>query len=282
MPINIEKLTYSYHPGRAPDISGLSFDLGAGDYLGIVGLSGSGKTTLALLMAGLLRPDSGRVLINGEDINGRKFKRSGLHRRLSLLMYQPEKQLFESTVEREIAWSLRRRGLSAEDISAAVRDAMESVGLDFEALRGLSPLALPLLQRRLVALAALLVSGPAIIVLDEPLAGLDAADAKRFLDALDGLNKKGIAVVHLTRDSESVVSRANRAAVLSEGRLVAQGSARELFAGYTALSSFGIDVPNVCRAGALLRERGVNMPENVVSYEQFIDRLKIIMWRKEK
>lgn len=281
MPINVEKLTYSYHPDSAPALRNVSFDMGAGDYLAVTGASGSGKTTLALLLAGLLRPAGGRVIVNGLDINSRSYRRGELYRKAALMFGSPEKQLFESSVEREVAFALRGRGLDAEAKRAAVQSAMDTVGLDYESFRALPPHALPLYQRRLVVLASLLVSGPQLLLLDEPLAGLDDVARLRFLDVIDRVNREGTAIVLFTRDTAAAAERAKLAAVLRERELVRFGEAKPLFMDYYDILNNSLDVPDVRRAVQLLRERGIGMPENVVSYEQFIDRLKIIMWRKE-
>ena len=283
MPINIEKLTYSHITGgkRICAVCDVSLDMGAGDYLGITGAHGSGKTTLAMLMCGLLKPDFGRVLINGEDINGRSYDRSVLHRHIAFLFSRPEIQLFESTVEREVAFGLRSLGLGREEVRDRVKSAIERVGLDFEQISTAAPLSLPLYQQRLTALAGLLVSTPDILVLDEPLTDLDAVQCRSFLDLLDSLNASGTAIVLVTCDTDAFAQRANRVAVLKEGRLVRVDWSREVFEDYFELLNNSVDVPVVRQAVQLLRQRGVNMPENVTDYDQFIDRLKIIMWRKE-
>lgn len=283
MPIILDKLSYSYYSGgrRIAALCDVSLEMGAGDYLGITGAPGSGKTTLALLVAGLLKPESGRVLINGEDINGRRYDRAGLHCRLGLLFNNPEQQLFERSVEKDVAFGIRAMGLGKEETRNRVRAALEMVGLGIDELGAAVPLGLPFYQQRLVAMAGLLVSKPDILVLDEPLCGLDACQRRDFLALVDGLNAQGKAIVFISTDTDPLSERASRVAMLKEGRLVRTAWTREAFMDYFELLNTSVDVPAVREAVHLLRQRGISMPENVVTYEQFIDRLKIIMWRKE-
>lgn len=283
MPINIEKLSYSYFSGgsHVRALRGVSLDMGARDYLGIAGAHGSGKTTLAMLMCGLLKPESGRVLINGEDINGPRYDSSSLRRRIAMLFTRPEQQLFESTVERDVAFALGSMGLGKEEKREKVRAAIERVGLDYDSVRSASPRTLPLYRQRLVALAGLLVFSPDILVLDEPLSDLDAVQRRSFLDLIDSLNASGTSIVLLTTDTKALAEHARGVAVLKDGQLVRTDWAGEAFVDYFELLNNSLDVPDVRRAVQLLRQRGVDMPENVVRYEEFIDRLKIIMWRKK-
>lgn len=286
MPIKLENISYTYAQGSpfaVHALNDISLELSAGEYVGLVGAPGSGKSALLRLMAGLITPDGGQFFIDGEAVDARKnakSTRAELLGRVALLPEGAEGSLFETTVYRELAFSLRGRGLAREDISARAREALMAVGMDYDALCGASPLALPLAARRRLALACALMTSPEYLLLDEPLKGLDAPARRELMDIFDALNSRGMGIVLASAESDDIAERAGRVLVMCRGALIRDGSARGVFSDYYDLARHGVAVPCVKAASQLLRERGVDMPANVVRYDEFIDRLKIIMWRK--
>lgn len=285
MPIKLEKVSYAYATGTAHErtaVRDVSLEIADGEYVGLMGKTGSGKSTLVQLMAGLIKPSSGRVLLDGEDINGRKYDRSILHRRVGLVFQHPENQLFETTVERDVAFGLKHLHMSKEEKAGAVRSALEQVGFDYEAVRGQSPLSFSGGEKRRIALAGVLVEKPSVLILDEPIAGLDPHSRAELLGLINELNAKGVTIIMISHSADVLAEYARRIIVLQNGALIRDDSTKHIFSDYFDLIRHGLGVPQVRQTAQLLRERGVDMPANVILYEQFIDRLKILMWRKSR
>ena len=285
MPIKLDNVSYTYAPGTPHEIRALrnvNLDIEDGEFVGVMGTTGSGKSTLIQLIAGLIAPTEGKILLDGEDINAKKYDRDVLHRRIGLVFQYPEYQLFETTVERDVAFGLRHQGLTKEETVSAVRTALETVGFDYDEVRDKSPLSFSGGEKRRIAIAGVLAPKPRVLILDEPIAGLDPLSRQDFLTMVDGLNAQGVTVIMISHNADALSEHAGRIIVLRDGALIRDGSAKHIFSDYYDLIRGGIGVPQVRQAVQLLRERGVNMPGNIILYDQFIDRLKIIMWRKNR
>ena len=285
MPIKLDNVSYTYAPGTPHEIRALrnvNLDIEDGEFVGVMGTTGSGKSTLIQLIAGLIAPTEGKILLDGEDINAKKYDRDVLHRRIGLVFQYPEYQLFETTVERDVAFGLRHQGLTKEETASAVRTALETVGFDYDEVRDKSPLSFSGGEKRRIAIAGVLAPKPRVLILDEPTAGLDPLSRQDFLTMVDGLNAQGVTVIMISHNADALSEHAGRIIVLRDGALIRDGSAKHIFSDYYDLIRGGIGVPQVRQAVQLLRERGVNMPGNIILYDQFIDRLKIIMWRKNR
>lgn len=285
MPIKLDNVSYTYAPGTPHEIRALrnvNLDIEDGEFVGVMGTAGSGKSTLIQLIAGLIAPTEGKILLDGEDINAKKYDRDVLHRRIGLVFQYPEYQLFETTVERDVAFGLRHQGLTKEETASAVRTALETVGFDYDEVRDKSPLSFSGGEKRRIAIAGVLAPKPRVLILDEPIAGLDPLSRQDFLTMVDGLNAQGVTVIMISHNADALSEHAGRIIVLRDGALIRDGSAKHIFSDYYDLIRGGIGVPQVRQAVQLLRERGVNMPGNIILYDQFIDRLKIIMWRKNR
>lgn len=285
MPIKLENVSYTYDADTTLAVRalrGVTLDAADGEFIGVMGAAGSGKSTLAQLIAGLIKPTEGQILLDGEDINARKYDRGELHRKVALVFQHPEHQLFETTVERDVGFGLRRLGLTKEETAAAVRAALETVNLDYDAVRDKSPLGFSDGEKRRIAIAGVLAPKPGVLILDEPTAGLDPLGRRSFLNMVDALNAAGTTIIMISHDADALAEHARRIIVLKNGALIRDGSTRDVFSDYYDLLHNGIGVPQVRRAAQLLRERGVDMPGNIIQYDEFIDRLKIIMWRKSR
>lgn len=285
MPIKLEKVSYAYATGTLHErtaVRDVSLEVADGEYVGLMGKTGSGKSTLVQLMAGLIKPSSGRVLLDGEDINGRKYDRSILHRKVGLVFQHPENQLFETTVERDVAFGLKHLHMSKEEKAEAVKSALEQVGFDYEAVRGQSPLSFSGGEKRRIALAGVLAEKPSVLILDEPIAGLDPHSRAELLELINELNARGVTIVMISHSADVLAEYARRIIVLQNGVLIRDDSTKHIFSDYFDLIRHGLGVPQVRQTAQLLRERGVDMPTNVILYDQFIDRLKILLWRKSR
>ena len=285
MPIKLENVSYTYAPGTSLAVQalrGVTLDVADGEFIGVMGATGSGKSTLIQLIAGLIKPTEGRILLDGEDINTRKYDRDVLHRKVGLVFQYPEYQLFETTVERDVGFGLRHLGLTKEETAAAVRAALETVGFDYDTVRDMSPLGFSDGEKRRIAIAGVLAPKPGVLIFDEPVAGLDPLGRQDFLNMVDALNAAGTTIIMISHNADALAEHARRIIVLKNGALIRDGSTRDVFSDYYDLLHNGIGVPQVRRAAQLLRERGVDMPGNIIQYDEFIDRLKIIMWRKSR
>lgn len=285
MPIKLDNVSYTYAPGTSLAVRalrGVTLEVADGEFVGVMGVTGSGKSTLIQLIAGLIKPTEGQIFLDGEDINDRKYNRDVLHRKVGVVFQYPEYQLFETTVERDVGFGLRHLGLTKEETAAAVKAALETVGFDYDAVRGKSPLGFSGGEKRRLAIAGVLASKPGVLILDEPVAGLDPLGRQAFLDMVDALNAAGTTIIMISHNADALAEHARRIIVLKNGELIRDGSTRSIFSDYYDLLHNGIGVPQARRAVQMLRERGVDMPGNIIRYDEFIDRMKIIMWRKSR
>jgi len=261
VPIVLEKLSHHYKsgPNTAVALEDIDLTIKDGELLALIGHTGSGKSTLAQHLNGLLEPTSGRVLLNGEDINQKGANRRALRFQIGLVFQYPEHQLFEETVYKDIAFGPKNMGLSEEEIDARVRGAMARVGLEFDEMKDRSPFELSGGQMRRVALAGVLAMQPKVLVLDEPTAGLDPRARDYLLKDVKQLNEEGTTVVLISHAMDEVARLATRVAVLEKGKLVMEGPTDEVFIQQERLAKMGLDVPEAFKLALRLQEEGLNL-----------------------
>lgn len=277
MSIQIENLSYSYRLPAGGEIAALrniSCTIPAGDFTGILGSTGSGKSTLLQLIAGLRLPTNGRIYLNGEEINARGYDRNRLREAVGMVFQNPEYQLFATTVEKDVAFGLRYSGLSRTEVTARVQWALETMGFVFEAIRYQSPLALSGGEKRRVALAGVLARQPQILLLDEPIAGLDPYGRQIFLQVLREINQTGTTVIMASHNMDALAEYTTQLLVLEEGRLVEAGPTREVFTRLKqrARGSFQTKAQRV--ASLLTKEGKLNPAASVVTYGDLLSALK--------
>lgn len=176
MSISLSHVSFTYSPGTVFEklaLYDINLTIEDGEYVGIMGQTGCGKSTLLQLMVGLEQPSEGKVFVDGKDINVREYNRKILRQKVGMVFQYPEVQLFETSVEKDVAFGLKHSGLSKTEIDENVRWAVEMLGLDFEKIRAISPFSLSGGEKRRVAIAGILATKPKILILDEPVAGLD-------------------------------------------------------------------------------------------------------------
>ena len=264
MPIKLEGLSHTYQGGspfQSTALHDVNLVIEDHDLLALIGHTGSGKSTLAQHLNGLLQPTSGRVLLDGQDINEKSSDKRALRFAVGLVFQYPEHQLFEETVKKDIGFGPRNMGLGEAEVDARVREAMDKIGLPYDEIAEKSPFELSGGQMRRVALAGVLAMRPRILVLDEPTAGLDPRARDFLLNDVRRLHAEGTSVVMISHSMDDVARLATRVAVLEKGRLVMQGSPGEIFARVDRLSSMGLDVPQASRLRYLLAESGIELPE---------------------
>lgn len=273
MPVTLENLSYIYAKGtpfETAALQNIALTIEEGEFVGLMGRTGCGKSTLISLIAGLLVPASGRVLLDGKDINAPTYDRAELRQKVGVVFQYPEYQLFETTVERDVAFGLRRFGLSKDERQARVRRALETVGFDYQKVRALSPLGLSGGEKRRVAIAGVLAAEPKLLILDEPVAGLDPLGRERFLSLLDRLNAAGTTVLIISHNADALAEHARRILALDDGRLVLDRSAQAFYADTETLAGYGLGTSSPAELASLLRGRGLNVGP-VTRFDELVD-----------
>lgn len=298
--LRLEHVSYVYNKGlpfEQTALDDISISIREGCITGIIGHTGSGKSTMMQLLNGLATPTSGRVLLDGYDIHARAEdlleewsslpeyaglskgarkraikkevarRRAELCFRVGLVMQYPEYQLFEETVEKDIAFGPRNMKLSEEEIALRVREAARFAGID-ESILEKSPFDLSGGQKRRVALAGVIAMRPEVLVLDEPAAGLDPAGRTRILDGILRYQRStGSTVLIVSHSMEDMARYCDDVIVMGGARVLLQGDRKEVFSHAEDLISSGLDIPQITHMMRLLRERGVEVPENVYTVE---------------
>ena len=283
MPIEVSHLTHCYSEGsalRTVALDDVSFRIENGEFVGIIGHTGSGKSTLVQHLNGLLKPTSGQVLIDGEDLNGEHVNRRALRQQIGLVFQYPEYQLFEESVAKDIAFGPKNQGLSATEIDERVRYAMECVHLDYQKYAERSPFELSGGQMRRVAIAGVLAMKPSVLILDEPTAGLDPRGRDRILGMLEELHaRENVTILMVSHSMDDMARLASRLIVMSDGKVVADGTPREIFMQEDMMTSIGLDIPEAARLCARLRAKGYNLPADLFRPEQLKEHL-IRLWKE--
>jgi energy-coupling factor transport system ATP-binding protein len=258
-------LTHLYQPGplQRQALVDISMEIARGSCAAIVGVTGSGKSTLVQHFNALLRPTSGAAIVDGIDAGATTDLRV-LRRHVGMLFQSPEAQLFAPTVAADVAFGPRQLGLAEAELHGRVAAALGMVGLPMAEYGPRSPFALSGGQMRRVARAGVLASEPAVLVLDAPSVGLDAAGRDEFYTIIRRVQReRGVTVVLVSHDMAEVAALADRVFVLHAGRLVAQGPPRALFAQAELLPGWGLLAPPLSELLALLRQGGVRLPLEV-------------------
>ncbi len=283
MPLVVEKLNHVYGKGTPFEtmaLEDIDLTVADGEFLGLIGPTGSGKSTLIQHLNGLLKPTSGRVLVDGVDLNEKGAGREA-RRKVGLVFQFPEYQLFEETVFADVAFGPKNLGLGETEIKERVEDALTAVGLKPRELGERSPFALSGGQMRRVALAGVLAMRPSVLVLDEPTSGLDPRGREEILGYVAGLHrKKGLTVVLVSHNMEDVARLVSRVVVLQRGRITMDGPTRDIFQRGAELKEIGLDVPPVTGVLQELAGRGIPVATRALTVEEAADEVLRVMGRK--
>jgi energy-coupling factor transport system ATP-binding protein len=256
--IQVENLVHVYGSGTPlarEALRGVSLEIGPGERVGVVGRTGSGKSTLVQHLAGLLRPTSGRVLLDGAAAHARSS--AALRRRIAIAFQYPEHQIFERTVLREVAFGPRNLGLGKDEVAARVAWALEMVGLDSEEMGERVPFTLSGGEVRRVALAGVLAMRPEVLILDEPTAGLDPQGRRELLEQMRRWQEEvGMTLILVSHDLDELARVVERVVLLDDGRAATDGSARRVLSDGPLLRAAGLDVPQPVALLHMLREAG--------------------------
>lgn len=249
MSIIVRHLTHIYSkglPGETVALDDVSFEIASGECIGIIGHTGSGKSTLLQHMNGLLKPHSGEIIVSDMNIGDGSVKKVDISKNVGLVFQYPEYQLFEETVAKDVAFGPRNLGVSEEEIPSIVRESIELLGLDYDAVAEKSPFELSGGQKRRVAIAGVLAMKPKVLILDEPTAGLDPASKHDMLEVIKRLRQeRNLIVVFVSHNMKDIAELSDRIIVMNGGKLVMNGSPKEVFARASELKSMGLSVPPV-------------------------------------
>lgn len=258
--IRLENISYVYGAGTPYEkhaLDNVNIDIPGGVMTGVIGHTGSGKSTLMQLLNGLERPSAGRVLLDGTDIWAEPKKISEVRFRVGLVMQYPEYQLFEETVEKDIAFGPRNMKLSEDEVARRISEAAGFVGLAPELMKK-SPFDLSGGEKRRAAIAGVMAMTPEVLVLDEPAAGLDPVGRSTIFDAVERYRAStGATVIIVSHSMEDMARICDNMIVLSEGRVVMSGDTDEVFGRAAELAACGLDIPEISKLMLRLREDGL-------------------------
>lgn len=272
MSIIIENLTHIYMKGSPFEkkaLDNVNITINDGEFLALIGHTGSGKSTLIQHINGLLKPNSGKIIVDDVDISNKSVKMSTIRKKVGLVFQYPEYQLFEETIEKDIAFGPKNLGLSDDDINGRVKRAMNIVGLDYEKYKDKSPFEISGGQKRRVAIAGVVAMEPKILILDEPTAGLDPKGRDDILGQIKKLHKEyNMTIIFVSHSMEDVAKLADRILVMHEGNCILDGKPSEVFKEIETLESVGLAVPQVTYLIRELRRKGYELSEDIYTIEQ--------------
>lgn len=258
MLLEVIEVSFSYMAGTPLSqevLKEINLSLKEGEFVGLVGPTGSGKSTLIQHLNGLFTPTSGKVLIKGKEL-GNGFPPKEVRQIVGLVFQFPESQLFAETVFDDVAFGPRNFGLGTQEVKERVKQALKMVGLDFETLKGRSPFSLSGGEMRRVAIAGVLAMEPQVLVLDEPLTGLDSQGKREILAHFKKLNKQGLTIFWVSHNMDEIAAVAKRVIVLNQGRIIFSGSPQEVFLQAGILAKIGLKLPQTAALLLSLKKRG--------------------------
>ncbi len=272
MSIKIENLTHIYMPKTPFEkkaLDDVNLYIEDGEFIALIGHTGSGKSTLIQHLNGLLEPSSGKIIVDDIDITEKGVKLSDIRKKVGLVFQYPEYQLFEETIEKDIAFGPTNLGLSQEEILARVKRAMEMVGLEYDKYKDVSPFELSGGQKRRVAIAGVIAMEPKVLILDEPTAGLDPKGREDILDQIKKLHDEyKMTIILVSHSMEDVGKLAKRIVVMNHGKVALQGEPKDVFKEIDTLEKIGLAVPQVTYLMRELKRRGFNVSDEVFTVEQ--------------
>ena len=284
MSIQVRNLSHIYSKGMPDEqlaLSNINFDIYDGEIVGVIGHTGSGKSTLLQHLNGLLKPDSGTIMIGNTDITAPGVALKEIRRRVGLVFQYPEYQLFEETVAQDVAFGPKNLGLSEAEIADRVEEALELVGLDYEDIKDRSPFDLSGGQKRRVAIAGVIAMKPHVLILDEPTAGLDPGAHQDILEMIKEVHgAQNNNIIFVSHNMADVASLSDKVMVLDNGKLVMVGTPQEVFSQKQRLESIGLNVPPVTNLMYQLKAGGISINENVLTLKEAEEELYNYLQRK--
>ena len=279
--LEVKDLSFTYGVGTAFEkkaVNDVSLSVDKGEFIGIIGHTGSGKSTLIQMLNGLIKPTAGQVLLDGVDIWKEPKKIRKVRFRVGMVFQYPEYQLFEETVEKDIAYGPKNMGLSEDEIKKRVSDSARFVGLKPELLKK-SPFELSGGEKRRAAIAGVIAMDPEILILDEPTAGLDPKGRDVLLTQIATYHKaKGNTVLLVSHSMEDISKIADRILVMNRGNMFAFDTTKNIFSRGEEIEKIGLQIPQITKIMLGLKKNGYDVPTDVYSVEQAV--MEILKLRK--
>lgn len=272
MSIKIENLSYVYMPNTPFEkvaLENVSLEINDGDFTAIIGHTGSGKSTLIQHVNGLIKATSGKVIIDGVDINKDKNDLINIRKSVGLVFQYPEYQLFEETVEKDIAFGPTNLGIDKKEINLRVIRSMEMVGLNYDDYKNKSPFDLSGGQKRRVAIAGVIAMEPKVLILDEPTAGLDPKGRDDILNQIIKFHDEYLmTIIIVSHSMDDVAKIAQNVIVMNHGKVALQGAPRDVFKKVELLESIGLGVPQITYLMLELKKKGFSISDELFTVKQ--------------
>lgn len=276
--IEINNLTHIYSEGlpfEKKAVDDISLKVEENEFIGLIGHTGSGKSTFIQHLNGLLKPSSGEIIIDGTRVDKSGANLTDLRKKVGLVFQYPEYQLFEETIERDIAFGPKNLDISDEEVQERVKSSMESVGLDYKTYKDKSPFELSGGLKRRVAIAGVLAMEPKVLILDEPTAGLDPRGRDEILSEIKSIHeKRKMTVILVSHSMEDVAKIAERIVVLDKGKVFLDGEPRDIFREEDKLLGVGLGIPQITSLMRTLKMKGLDINEDAITVEEAKESLK--------
>jgi energy-coupling factor transport system ATP-binding protein len=283
--LELKNLSYVYGTGTPFEktaVNNLSLSIEKGEFIGIMGHTGSGKSTLVQMLNGLMKPTSGQVLLDGEDIWANPKDIRKIRFKVGMVFQYPEYQLFEETVAKDIAFGPMNMGKSGAELEKAVNDAARFTGLKDELLEK-SPFDLSGGEKRRAAIAGVIAMNPEVLVLDEPTAGLDPMGRDVLLSQIVQYHKeRKNTVILVSHSMEDIARVADKIIVMNKSNLVMFDKTKEVFSKGRELEEIGLRVPQITKIMLELREKGFNVPEGILTVDEAMDCISSLLDKEGK
>lgn len=268
MSVQVKNIFHTYNKGN-PDakiaLKDVSFSINEGEILGVIGHTGSGKSTMLQHLNGLLKPDSGQIMIGDIDITDEKVKMTEIRKRVGLVFQYPEYQLFEETVAKDVAFGPKNLGMSDEEIDITVRKSLEMVGLSYDEIADRSPFELSGGQKRRVAIAGVIAMKPEVLILDEPTSGLDPHAHQEVLNMIRKIHKESTGIIiFVSHNMRDVANMSDKVLVMDRGSVVAFDTPDEIFKKREMLRNIGLSTTPSAVLFDKLDERGIHIETDAV------------------
>ncbi len=283
--IKVEHLCCTYGaktPFERHAVKDVSFEINKGDFVGLIGHTGSGKSTLVQMLNGLIKPSSGNVYVDDVDIWSKPKEIRKVRFQVGLVFQYPEYQLFEETVEKDIAFGPTNMGLSENEIKERVFRAAKFVGLNYELLKK-SPFDLSGGEKRRAAIAGVIAMDPEVLILDEPTAGLDPVGRNVLLSQIQQYQKaRNNTVILVSHSMEDVARVTNKVMVMNKGELAMFSDTKSVFSRADELSSMGLRVPQITKVVEALRSKGINLPDDILTVDRAVHEITELLKKEGK
>ena len=286
MSIEVKNISYVYMPKSPYErlaLDDVSITIPEGKITAIAGHTGSGKSTLIQHLNGLISPTSGSVLVDGVDIAAKGQAARAARRSVGMVFQYPEHQLFEETVEQDIAFGPKNYGLTPEEVKERVRFAMDFVQLDYEEYSQRSPFQLSGGQMRRAAIAGVVALKPKYLVLDEPTAGLDPKGREELMQRILKLHRQEKnTIVLVSHSMDDIAKFADNVVIMNRGRVLMEGTPREVFVRQDFIRQAGLDVPQITNIVKALKAGGMDIPSDIYTMDEAVDAIVRAMRGKNR